>query len=198
MFRCHGSSPHTRGARRYARGCRAMLRIIPAYAGSTAERSPCRPVDRDHPRIRGEHGPAKPPKSPGPGSSPHTRGARGVGQGRQDGLGIIPAYAGSTSMGGAGVEAAEDHPRIRGEHAFFDAYCLTPRGSSPHTRGARGRNWRWRRVRADHPRIRGEHIFMHLLMASTRGSSPHTRGALPPKRCHVYFARIIPAYAGST
>ena len=51
---------------------------------------------------------------------------------------IIPAYAGST----------------KGESTYTDP----DGGSSPHTRGARGRTpWgTWRR--RDHPRIRGEHL----------------------------------------
>ena len=51
-----GSSPHTRGARSRLRLRRRSGRIIPAYAGSTTGRTGWRPLVRDHPRIRGEHG----------------------------------------------------------------------------------------------------------------------------------------------
>ena len=93
-----------------------------------------------------------------------------------------------------------------------------PRGSSPHTRGARvegpARAFRTRIIPAyagstsfippvatrvpDHPRIRGEHAGEGFDRRCLLGSSPHTRGAprllgrSPDKR------RIIPAYAGST
>mgnify|MGYP000870533973 CR=1 FL=1 len=91
-------------------------------------------------------------------------------------------------------------------------------GSSPHTRGARGRVHRHRRpvwiipayagstgfssIRYssawDHPRIRGEHDVHVHLRNDIPGSSPHTRGA--PFRDGITYVekRIIPAYAGST
>ena len=175
-----GSSPHTRGAR-----CR--------------ENSPTA-CGRDHPRIRGEH-------------------AR-EGQGEGGAEGIIPAYAGNTrpmplslyQLRGSsphtrgaphatsrGRHSAEDHPRIRGEHArrrdgdghargIIPAYAgsthsgtswyETWKGSSPHTRGARSPRASATAIRRDHPRIRGEHEKLLQSEADKRG--------------------IIPAYAGST
>ena len=94
-----------------------VLRIIPAYAGSTSRLYPATASVK--------------------GSSPHTRGAPGPGPHAQLHHRIIPAYAGSTygatgvaycAMGssphtrGAPLSAplpdwrARDHPRIRGEH----------------------------------------------------------------------------------
>ena len=72
-----GSSPHTRGARRRWRVVNGVVRIIPAYAGSTQIHLNSTGDIRDHPRIRGEH-----PDHPFQvcrcwGSSPHTRGAPG-------------------------------------------------------------------------------------------------------------------------
>ena len=51
-----GSSPHTRGARRTLPSYSGRRRIIPAYAGSTLIAEPLLHKQRDHPRIRGEHG----------------------------------------------------------------------------------------------------------------------------------------------
>ena len=196
-----GSSPHTRGAlAQYAtngavygdhpriRGehvfCHLrqelVARIIPAYAGSTvaifllmaavfgssphtrgAPWTPARSCTRwqDHPRIRGEH--------------------RNLYESIANGLGIIPAYAGSTRR------------RLR-PHAhdpwIIPAYAGStpcrchkidwPCGSSPHTRGAPASMDRSSARSRDHPRIRGEHYFKTLTAYSTTGSSPHTRGAL--------------------
>ena len=73
----------------------------------------------------------------------------------------------------------------------------TPRGSSPHTRGARvephagllsrriipayaGSTAHQRTMsprNADHPRIRGEHYINATRLRQISGSSPHTRGA---------------------
>ena len=182
-----------------------------------------------------------PPSVQSAGSSPHTRGApwccRGRAASRGDHprirgehrresivctseMGIIPAYAGSTSL--------TVPPSVQSA------------GSSPHTRGApwccRGRA----ASRGDHPRIRGEHKAFQVLdkagagiipayAGSTPlvdsptwyvwGSSPHTRGAPRPSTAisrqswdhprirgeHVQIVLvivdvhgIIPAYAGST
>ena len=52
--------------------------------------------------------------------------------------GIIPAYAGSTDRIILDAMAAEDHPRICGEHVSVHAVCRHIPGSSPHMRGARG------------------------------------------------------------
>ena len=157
-----GSSPHTRGApqpscrqswrlwdhprirgEHHAYTFRAnwVLRIIPAYAGSTlpqclrnlaalgssphtrgahAHRSSSSSGTRDHPRIRGEH--CQPCRF------------------AQLECGIIPAYAGSTHLA-----VDEDWHRA---------------GSSPHTRGAPSATLRIMVAGLDHPRIRGEHSIL--------------------------------------
>ena len=152
----------------------------------------------DHPRIRGEHD-----------REFHHK----AGLAR-----IIPAYAGSTRSGLGAYRRPSDHPRIRGEHWLGWPSLFRRRGSSPHTRGARGRPGRLLRRRriipayagstmistcgagtpADHPRIRGEHCQAILHVSSLAGSSPHTRGAHVHVRLRNHVARIIPAYAGST
>ena len=172
-----GSSPHTRGARSSPWPGGPARGIIPAYAGSTHALGLRRRGDRDHPRIRGEHGRDGESGRSSTGSSPHTRGAPGSSSPARRRRGIIPAYAGSTLIPCSRATSSSDHPRIRGEHSGM----LSPRtlwtGSSPHTRGARhvlGRaRVRLRIIPAyagstrkdsrndtrfpDHPRIRGEH-----------------------------------------
>ena len=71
-----GSSPHTRGARSDAQWRIFLVRIIPAYAGSTRGRGMCLSPMWDHPRIRGEHPREGSSVDMDLGSSPHTRGAR--------------------------------------------------------------------------------------------------------------------------
>ena len=154
------------------------------------------------------------------GSSPHTRGARGL---------TAPS-----------ARRVRDHPRIRGEHREGAAPQRVVPGSSPHTRGARCKILRQERWLRDHPRIRGEHRVSYSPDYSERriipayagstlaglsctmpseGSSPHTRGAQPLQLCSLLWWRdhprirgeharrpgrlrgqrgIIPAYAGST
>ena len=174
----YGSSPHTRGARHVLGRARVRLRIIPAYAGSTTKTPKNRFAERDHPRIRGEHGFIICQRFLRVGSSPHTRGALpGI---RWAGVpnGIIPAYAGSTTLIASSFRPGPDHPRIRGEHLGPAHERGVKPGSSPHTRGARPQTYvryevygiipayagSTRRVigtlpkPADHPRIRGEHF----------------------------------------
>ena len=192
--------------------------IIPAYAGSTSCKPPPGGRGQDHPRIRGEHRPARCLTRCRPGSSPHTRGARHASPRQAVGGRIIPAYAGSTASRGGSAREAADHPRIRGEH--FVKYGIVPShtGSSPHTRGALRRHDRRPGrpgiipayagstskagppgfSRRDHPRIRGEHPPSALRSSTKLGSSPHTRGAQTDDPVWNLSARIIPAYAGST
>ena len=132
--------------------------------------------------------------------------------------GIIPAYAGSTSVCLGASSRSGDHPRIRGEHDDSDQYSIDGLGSSPHTRGAR--LWRpptspiARIIPAyagstpremcrdptswDHPRIRGEHLSRPSRRVRMVPSSPHTRGAPPAAATQQHLPGIIPAYAGST
>ena len=132
-----GSSPHTRGAPGRCGRPRHLSRIIPAYAGSTVVDIAEQPHEGDHPRIRGEHTCNSRWVPLMTGSSPHTRGAQGLGE-ICDKLGrIIPAYAGSTRDPHLAKTPQRDHPRIRGEHSPDSTAPCREHGSSPHTRGAR-------------------------------------------------------------
>ena len=174
-----GSSPHTRGAPLRLLEHRRLRGIIPAYAGSTEKYRSRSVYYRDHPRIRGEHCWTSVHIVESAGSSPHTRGAPSFVVKRQDLVGIIPAYAGSTKSVLAGSSCSRDHPRIRGEHLAPVCPRRRAAGSSPHTRGALD----WLQIasvsggiipayagstlvgcarctlKRDHPRIRGEHII---------------------------------------
>ena len=73
--------------------------IIPAYAGNTRSPQIHTILDGDHPRVCGEHLHCNFHRSQKLGSSPRMRGTpRRPVQGRE-GTGIIPAYAGNTSIG---------------------------------------------------------------------------------------------------
>ena len=77
-----GSSPHVRGARLKPKPPDAISGIIPACAGSTAEKLLPFVTVRDHPRMCGEHWGADPYNIIHRGSSPHVRGARRSRSGR--------------------------------------------------------------------------------------------------------------------
>ena len=99
-----------------------MEGIIPAYAGSTIMAlAALTQWGGDHPRIRGEHHSEADLTHMVAGSSPHTRGARAAVTIAVAPVGIIPAYAGSTTRrrGWSNALTGRDHPRIRGEHAML-------------------------------------------------------------------------------
>ena len=138
-YKGEGSSPHTRGALECIGVAASNRGIIPAYAGSTDDTGYFHVTLRDHPRIRGEHFDYDPTINFAWGSSPHTRGAQLVCLIAWRIHGIIPAYAGSTMASNATTAGRKDHPRIRGEHRVGEVTESEEVGSSPHTRGARGR-----------------------------------------------------------
>ena len=111
-----GSSPRMRGALAFSVTPWSAHGIIPAYAGSTWHPTPHVLARRDHPRVCGEHCIAQDEDVAEMGSSPRMRGARDRAQRQGRHVGIIPAYAGSTSTSTARRSCARDHPRVCGEH----------------------------------------------------------------------------------
>jgi len=116
--------------------------LIPACAGSTRGLPPRGRSESAHPRMRGEHTMRK---ARGPwlqGSSPHARGALVPGRLNRNGVGLIPACAGSTRSVPQSWAAWRAHPRMRGEHPVANDLTTRAAGSSPHARGARAVGFR--------------------------------------------------------
>ena len=97
-----------------------------------------------HPRSRGENGEIGGGLSAHLGSSPLTRGKRSYGEAGSTWDGLIPAHAGKTSGSMKGTLSKWAHPRSRGENAHGVATTIPTSGSSPLTRGKRGRRVRVR------------------------------------------------------
>ena len=131
-----GSSPLTRGVLRVGWHRRRIVGLIPAYAGSTAGVSRWCCMGWAHPRLRGEHANPWGGDVSAEGSSPLTRGARCCGNRRILLAGLIPAYAGSTSVRTCVTSRTWAHPRLRGEHLAAGHDIDRAYGSSPLTRGA--------------------------------------------------------------
>ena len=110
--------------------------------------------------------------------------------------GIIPAYAGNTRNTFSVKSVPRDHPRVCGEHRWWDAAHVGAAGSSPRMRGtpenlkacaydcgiipayagntpSRSKESTWTR---DHPRVCGEHMLAARSVTSPMGSSPRMRG----------------------
>ena len=213
-----GSSPRMRGALPGPVLGALHIRIIPAYAGSTAIPPRASGTQRDHPRVCGEHSCTLHWRNPSWGSSPRMRGALAQAFDAVADMRIIPAYAGSTYGVWARHGGCEDHPRVCGEHTYVGACRMLVEGSSPRMRGAlplitrlnllRGiipayagstssQSW-WIPLPTDHPRVCGEHTGLTVSCLPRPGSSPRMRGAQELFKRVNDPAGIIPAYAGST
>ena len=70
------------------------------------------------------------------GSSLRVRGAASIVGGALQGVGIIPAHAGSSILNAGTVELGRDHPRACGEQALTRGELAAVGGSSPRVRGA--------------------------------------------------------------
>ena len=134
-----GSSPLTRGKpdRRSRRPRRPGL--IPAHAGKTIRFRRRAHSPEAHPRSRGENHRAPFGESRRSGSSPLTRGKPASSFFLLVGFGLIPAHAGKTSLTCSLTPPPRAHPRSRGENQAYLAATITTTGSSPLTRGKRGR-----------------------------------------------------------
>ena len=213
-----GSSPLARGLLPETFALTRGEWIIPARAGFTSTLILCDPHLMDHPRSRGVYGDSRPRGAPALGSSPLARGLPLNGNGDVGPGGIIPARAGFTSLGMAGIVLTWDHPRSRGVYYAYDPSHIYPNGSSPLARGLRdqGDHLGQREgiiparagftptspssnpSRPDHPRSRGVYLAGMGRSAHGSGSSPLARG-LPLLGWRGLSSRgIIPARAGFT
>ncbi len=149
-----------------------------------------------HPRIHGEHLININDVYPKDGSSPYTRGTLASLQyGRYDPR-FIPVYTGNTKLPYEFILTQSVHPRIHGEHGLLIYPTQDKSGSSPYTRGTRGKHlpssrksrfipvytgntqeWGWfPGLFKVHPRIHGEHETAINGKVVENGSSPYTRG----------------------
>ena len=130
-----GSSPLSRGIQGRAVGHVPRAGIIPALAGNTCGGISSWPAEPDHPRSRGEYPDGRTFELKFRGSSPLSRGIRGVSEYMMANMGIIPALAGNTGAASRDQAKAWDHPRSRGEYASGKISWGKPNGSSPLSRG---------------------------------------------------------------
>ena len=151
-----------------------------------------------HPRSRGENRSMRKTVRVSPGSSPLTRGKRGVRGACDPSTRLIPAHAGKTSFRSVTATPTAAHPRSRGENTGWPVGDFTRPGSSPLTRGKHGAvtvrlnltglipahagktRLATKRDRSStaHPRSRGENAARGTREAGSGGSSPLTRGKL--------------------
>jgi hypothetical protein len=133
---CRGPSPRVRGARAAAPAPQPAAGTIPARAGSTGRCAEGAPSCGDHPRACGEHSWHIAPADVDLGPSPRVRGAPPPSGQPAQGLGTIPARAGSTGGRRLWPHLAGDHPRACGEHLETPIPTSFLMGPSPRVRGA--------------------------------------------------------------
>ena len=119
-----------RGGSRYRE-----MRITPAYAGKSYEKSFQARPRQDHPRICGEKLFATIDCPPYLGSPPHMRGKASGFFAAVCVLGITPAYAGKSIVFRFLCHLTRDHPRICGEKRSIVIFTMISLGSPPHMRG---------------------------------------------------------------
>ena len=173
-----GSPPHARGRQLSYNPSGIEDRITPACAGKTTQRNRRMDGGRDHPRMRGEDGPARSSRERRPW--------------------ITPACAGKTAASGCGRVFVWDHPRMRGEDFPSPSIAVFAEGSPPHARGRRLSRSRQSRKNRDHPRMRGEDRNATTPTYRKYGSPPHARGRPKIRRNKRDKGRITPACAGKT
>ena len=151
--------------------------LIPAHAGKTGSPRSHSNATAAHPRSRGENGGGSIHGHAPIGSSPLTRGKRGMTGATSLSPGLIPAHAGKTGIGWGPGRAGRAHPRSRGENSANCGLGGGDEGSSPLTRGKRA-------VQDGH--------------ALGGGSSPLTRGKHHAASPLTEVEGLIPAHAGKT
>ena len=161
-----GSSPRMRGARASSRLICLVIRIIPAYAGSTDWPSWWRSIVRDHPRVCGEHRAQRGFVGRQRGSSPRMRGAPRDRTSTALCAGIIPAYAGSTTAHRTNQHIHKDHPRVCGEHLLVIVPGCDSPGIIPAYAGSTMSEMSRKANSGDHPRVCGEHSLTTSLSPS--------------------------------
>ena len=217
-WRTSGSSPRGRGKHGDQTVKHLDDRLIPAWAGKTLMSAVASSIVRAHPRVGGENNPGMAYTLASVGSSPRGRGKpRRVRPSTCTG-GLIPAWAGKTSLIVSPSSVLTAHPRVGGENTNPDAPVTPETGSSPRGRGKpeRGRHnaaqeglipaWAGktgftdvaREAATAHPRVGGENGMYWECARAAAGSSPRGRG----KHCQALplraRRRLIPAWAGKT
>ncbi len=171
-----GSSPLTRGGRRFHYWCACWPGLIPAYAGRTTSADPQSAPGQAHPRLRGADFFAWAQKAGYTGSSPLTRGGPLEVEAPVGVDGLIPAYAGRTKSWRGLLIRMGAHPRLRGADRFTPNGKSVVEGSSPLTRGGRGRRTRLLLRLGLIPAYAGRTVIMECAPLHS-GAHPRLRGA---------------------
>ena len=132
-----GTSPRARGKHFGMRNRDTDCRNIPACAGKTLIFPPSGVCVKEHPRVRGENCPLYTTIALWFGTSPRARGKHATRKPVRVRVRNIPACAGKTGHKRNRVQAAGEHPRVRGENIVASPADPRANGTSPRARGKR-------------------------------------------------------------
>ena len=171
-----------------------------------------------HPHSRGENAAYVGDVPNDTGSSPLTRGKQWNPDQIRHLRWLIPTHAGKTLTMTFRLDRLGAHPHSRGENNALTWSDISGLGSSPLTRGKRGREHRrvdrhglipthagktdgcagWGAVWGAHPHSRGENEWSLPTTRVPAGSSPLTRGKPGPTSYAGNITGLIPTHAGKT
>ena len=195
-----GSPPRGRGKVMFRRSIEMLKRITPAWAGKSAKRPRREKHGWDHPRVGGEKLAALRSAASFLGSPPRGRGKAKCPGSRGNDIGITPAWAGKSQLGGKQSGCCKDHPRVGGEKELQSPELRLPEGSPPRGRGkgkvvqcvqnsgritpawaGKSDRFFYRTVPGqDHPRVGGEKRNLAGRNPCNLGSPPRGRGKAAP------------------
>ena len=132
-----GSSPRGRGKLKIVADVRAVVGLIPAWAGKTSSRPATTTGTWAHPRVGGENRAFDVLAVGRMGSSPRGRGKQLRRPAQVVHIGLIPAWAGKTQTYPNCRFHLWAHPRVGGENYYPTGNSLIREGSSPRGRGKR-------------------------------------------------------------
>ena len=173
-----GSSPRMRGTLLLTVLRVSSSGLIPTYAGNTAVARHLTPLAGAHPHVCGEHQSPVINDGRGRGSSPRMRGTPLDVDYPDEGLGLIPTYAGNTTRGRAFSYLIRAHPHVCGEHDSSPSRRVSFQGSSPRMRGTRRLGFRCWRCRGLIPTYAGN-TRAGARKHGFSGAHPHVCGEHP-------------------
>ena len=213
-----GTPPRARGSLHAITGSDTDGRNTPACAGITISASPCAQATWEHPRVRGDHRPARARAAVQRGTPPRARGSRCASPRPRRPARNTPACAGITRSVPRRPPGRWEHPRVRGDHLakalgmtreegtpprargslFIELDSTTGSGNTPACAGITCCCSNRQSSTMEHPRVRGDHPLPADTPDEPNGTPPRARGSPRAWRCKVMILRNTPACAGIT
>ena len=213
-----GSPPRGRGRRLSWPASDGGRGLTPAWAGTTGSWSGNGAQSRAHPRVGGDDSSLMRRRLLAAGSPPRGRGRRELDVALLPGVGLTPAWAGTTSRYRDPSSPGRAHPRVGGDDREQVASSVTGEGSPPRGRGrlsilsvddqGEGLTPAWAGTTDlqdcgqwqswAHPRVGGDDWMGFSTASRGVGSPPRGRGRREARHGARTVRGLTPAWAGTT